>query len=364
MFILGIESSCDETAASVVEACPDGRLRILSNIIASQIDLHSRYGGVVPEIASRAHTEAISRITYDALECAGITTDKLDAVGVTYTPGLIGALLVGVNFAKALALSNNIPLVGVNHIKAHAAANWLVPVKPGSPVEMRMQTELEYIPPALSEKSPALAFIASGGHTSILELHSPVDYKTIGHTRDDAMGEAFDKIGRVLGLPYPGGEALDRLAADFYVSGVQPSFKLPSAAIDDGTLDFSFSGIKTSVLDRVNSLRQKGQEPDHAEFAAALTTSIVSSVIRKLDIALDRTSADILLAAGGATANSHLRSGLIQLTQRRGIELYIPPLWLCGDNGAMVAAQAYFELLNGNFSDASLNGTATGTSEL
>lgn len=364
MLILGIESSCDETAASVVEACPDGRLRIRSNIVASQIKLHRRYGGVVPEIASRAHTEAVSRITYDALEQAGVTPEGLSAIGVTYTPGLIGALLVGVNFAKALAYSYGVPLVGVNHIKAHAAANWLVPAQPNATAEERGRAERDFTIPSLSENTPALALIASGGHTSILRLQSRTDYTTLGRTRDDAMGEAFDKIGRVLGLPYPGGAALDRLASEFYATGAEPTFKLPSAAIDDGTLDFSFSGLKTCVLDRVNSLRQKGLEPDRAELAAALSASIVSSVIRKLEAALNNTSAGLLIAAGGATANSHLRQGLALLAKRRGIGLRVPPLWLCGDNGAMVAAQAYFELCEGNLADASLNGAATGASEL
>ncbi len=351
MYILGIESSCDETSAAVVEACPDGRLCIRSNIVASQIDLHRRYGGVVPEIASRAHTEAISRITYDALECAGITLDEIGAVGVTYTPGLIGALLVGVNFAKALALTRGLPLIGVNHIKAHIAANFL-------------KTEhgaLSTRPGALyPSEGPALAFVASGGHTSILLMSGATDYVTLGRTRDDAVGEAFDKIGRVLGLPYPGGAELDRLAGEFYASGAKPSYKLPSAAIEGETLDFSFSGLKTSALDRINGLRQRGIEPDRAELSAALTTTIVDSVTKRLDQAFDRTEALTLYAAGGVTANSHLRRGLERLAEKRGIFLHIPPRELCGDNGAMVAAQAIFELRAGNLADAALNGVATG----
>jgi len=358
VLILGIESSCDETAAAVVEAAEDGRLILRSSVVSSQIELHKRFGGVVPEIASRAHTEAIVRITEEALERAGTGVAGLDAIGVTYTPGLIGALLVGVNFAKALAYSNGVPLVGVNHIKAHAAANFIALDTSGAaPVELDAA-------PLPTPDSPALALVASGGHTSILLMRSPTDYVTLGRTRDDAMGEAFDKIGRVLGLPYPGGAALDRLAADFFASGREPSFTLPSAAIAGDTLDFSFSGLKTCVLDRLNHLRMKGEEPDHAELAAALTISIADSVVRRLDRALQDTGARVLIAAGGATANSHLRRAITGLAERRGVKLYLPPLRYCGDNGAMIAAQAYFELREGNVAPASLNGVATGASEL
>lgn len=358
MLILGIESSCDETAAAVVEASPDGILTLRSNVVTSQIELHKRFGGVVPEIASRAHTEAIVRITSEALERAGISVTELDALGVTYTPGLIGALLVGVNFAKALAYSSGVPLVGVNHIKAHAAANFLAcDASEGAPAPLNAA-------PLPEPDRPALALVASGGHTSILLLRSPTDYATLGRTRDDAMGEAFDKIGRVLGLPYPCGATLDRLAAEFFAAGREPSFALPSAAIAGDTLDFSFSGLKTSVLDRVNHLRQKGVEPDHAELAAALTLTVADSVTRRLDRALELTGARTLIAAGGVIANSHLRRAISAVAEHRGVSLYLPPLRLCGDNGAMIAAQAYFELQAGNIAPPSLNGVATGASEL
>ncbi len=358
MLILGIESSCDETAAAVVEAEPDGTLTLRSSVVASQIELHKRFGGVVPEIASRAHTESIARITLDALQRAGTDVAGLGAIGVTYTPGLIGALLVGVNFAKALACSNGVPLVGVNHIKAHAAANFIAyDATGGETVQLNAA-------PLPEPGKPALALVASGGHTSILLLRSPTDYETLGRTRDDAMGEAFDKIGRVLGLPYPGGATLDRLASEFFAAGREPSFTLPSAAIAGDTLDFSFSGLKTSVLDRVNNLRQRGIEPDHAELAAALTLTIADSVVRRLDRALELTGARTLIAAGGVIANSHLRRAVCGLAERHAVSLYLPPLKLCGDNGAMIAAQAYFELQAGNIAPPSLNGVATGASEL
>lgn len=358
MLILGIESSCDETAAAVIEAAEGGRLVLRSSIVASQTELHKRFGGVVPEIASRAHTEAIVRITGEALERARTSVGQLSAIGVTYTPGLIGALLVGVNFAKALAYSAGVPLVGVNHIKAHAAATFIATDAAADPPE---QLDPAPLP---TPDSPALVLVASGGHTSILLMRSPTQYETLGRTRDDAMGEAFDKIGRVLGLPYPGGAALDRLAAEFFASGREPTLSLPSAAIAGDTLDFSFSGLKTCVLDMVNRLRMKGGEPDPAELAAELTVTIADSVVRRLDRALELTGARTLIAAGGVTANSHLRRAITELAGRRGVRLHLPPLRLCGDNAAMVAAQAYFELMEGNIAPPSLNGVATGASEL
>ena len=245
--ILGIESSCDETAVAVL-SCGE-RFEILSNIVASQIEVHARFGGVVPEIASRAHCEAISKITYDALACAGVSMAEIDAVAVTASPGLIGALLVGVNFAKSLAYANGKPLVAVNHIKGHIAANYLCP-------------------PELT--TPYLAFVASGGHTSIAIVHDYNNIEEIGGTRDDAMGECFDKVARVLGMPYPGGAAIDRLAYEG-----KPTLKLPSAAIHDETLDFSFSGIKTAVLNYLNSASQKGEEICREDVAASFVSAAV-----------------------------------------------------------------------------------------
>ena len=330
MYILGIESSCDETSAAVV----DGEKRLIkSNIVASQIEIHRLFGGVVPEIAGRAHIEAVSRITYRALEEAGLTISDIGAVAVTAFPGLIGALLVGVNFAKSLAYSNGIPLVAVNHIKAHVAAGY-------------MQD------PAL--EPPLLAVVVSGGHTSIYEVKDFTDFREIGATRDDAAGEAFDKIGRVIGMPYPGGAALDKLAYE----GDPHAVKLPSPALHDG-LDFSFSGLKTATLNYINSERQKGVEPSAADIAASYTAVIIDAITSKVRKAMDITGASQVVLAGGVAANSHLREKLAELCKKEGATLIVPPVSLCGDNAAMVACAGYFEYLKGNLSDSGLNASAT-----
>lgn len=331
MKILGIESSCDETAAAVL-SCGE-KFDVLSNIVASQIEIHARFGGVVPEIAGRAHCEAVSKITYDALSAAGVSMDDIDAIAVTASPGLIGALLVGVNFAKALAFANKKPLVAVNHIKGHIAANYLCTPAP---------------------KPPYLAFVASGGHTSIVIVRGYNDIEEIGGTRDDAMGECFDKVARVLGMPYPGGAAIDRLA----YSG-KPALKLPSAAIHDDTLDFSFSGIKTAVLNYLNSAGQKGEEICREDVAASFVCTAVKSAVIKLEAALNRYPDITTLAlAGGVAANSHLRAALSELCERRGIAFCYPEVKYCGDNAAMIAAAGYFEYLDGHFADTSLNASA------
>lgn len=335
MLILAFESSCDETSAAVVEM-DDGVRKIRSNIVASQIETHKLYGGVVPEIASRAHSEAITGITYEALECAGVKLKDIDAVGVTNTPGLIGALLVGVNFAKALAFSNSIPLVPVNHIKGHVAANYFE------------HSELE---------PPFLALVASGGHTSIIKVDSYTDYKTIGHTRDDAIGEAFDKVGRVLGLSYPCGAQMDKLATQ----GDPNAIKLPLAAIGGDTLDLSFSGLKTAVVNYVNTMTQKGEVPNGADIAASFTKSAVTSVTQKLSLALDKYGYGTLVLAGGVAANSHLRESLKKMTSERGVKLCMPSLPLCGDNAAMIGAQCYYEFKRGVRATSSLNAFATGS---
>lgn len=332
MYILGIESSCDETSAAVVEM-RDGVRAVRSNIVASQIETHKLYGGVVPEIASRAHIEAVSPITYEALSDAGIGIGEVGAVAVTSHPGLIGALLVGVNFAKSLAFSYNIPLVPVDHIKAHTAAAYL--------------TE-----PTL--EPPFLALVVSGGHTSIYRVEKYNDFEEIGSTRDDAAGEAFDKIGRVIGLPYPGGAAIDRLAYE----GDAKAIKLPSPALGGDTLDFSFSGIKTAALNYINSERQAGREPAHADLAASYTGTIVTAIRKKAALALRQTGLKTLVLAGGVAANSHLRSALEELCRREGIRFIVPPLNLCGDNAAMVATAGYFGFLDGNFAGTSLNASA------
>ncbi len=331
MYILGMESSCDETSASVVEYS-EGIFSVRSNIVASQIETHRLYGGVVPEIASRAHIEAVSGITGEALEKAEITLSELDCIAVTTHPGLIGALLVGVNFAKSLAFANNIPLVSVNHIHGHVAAAYL------------------------SDKTltaPHLAVVVSGGHTSIYNV---TDYNTfceIGATRDDAAGEAFDKIGRVIGMPYPGGAALDKLA----YSGDAKAVKLPSPALHD-SMDFSFSGIKTAALNYINSATQRGEEINPADISASYTAAIVSAIVKQTEKAIDATGHRSVVLCGGVAANSHLRSKMEDMCKRKRIRLVLPPISLCGDNGAMIAASGAFEYLKGHFADTSLNASA------
>lgn len=363
MYILGFESSCDETSCAVVEMDEaKGTRKILANIVASQIEIHRLYGGVVPEIAGRAHIEAISRITYEALDTAGITLSDVGLVAVTAFPGLIGALLVGVNFAKSLAFANNIPLVAVNHVHAHVCAALLD------------DTAL---------KPPFLALVVSGGHTFFYEVSSFTDFLEIGQTSDDAVGEAFDKIGRVIGMPYPGGAAMDRLAYE----GNPGALSLPSPALLGDNLTFSFSGIKTATLNYINSAKQRGEEISHADIAASYTATIVNAIVRKSAMALERTGADTLVLAGGVAANSHLRRALSELCENGGVipdtrsgrgkkrekpgaprrdeprpepkKFRVPPLSLCGDNAAMVAAAGYYEFLAGRRDGVSLNASAT-----
>ncbi len=332
MYILGMESSCDETSASVVEM-GDGFRAIRSNVVASQIEVHRLYGGVVPEIASRAHVEAITSITQQALREAGITLSDVGAVAVTAFPGLIGALLVGVNFAKSLAYARGIPLVPVNHIHGHVAAAYL------------SNPDLE---------PPFLALVVSGGHTSIYRVDSYTDFTEIGGTRDDAAGEAFDKVGRVIGMPYPGGAALDKLAYE----GDKKAIPLPSPALLGDTLDFSFSGIKTATLNYLNGMAQKGLPVNSADVAASYTDKIVSALTAKTELALKQTQLKTLVLAGGVAANSHLRAALQTMCDKRGVRLAMPHRSLCGDNGAMIAAAGYFQYLKGNFADTSLNASA------
>lgn len=335
MLILAFESSCDETSAAVV-FMDEAHREIKSNIVASQIETHRLYGGVVPEIASRAHSEVISKITYEALEAAGVTMEDIDVIGVTNTPGLIGALLVAVNFAKSLALAYNKPLVPVNHIKGHVAA-----------------TYFEH--PDL--KPPFCALVASGGHTSIIRVESFTDYKTIGHTRDDAIGEAFDKVGRVLGLSYPCGAQMDALAAH----GNEDAIKLPLAAISGDNLDLSFSGLKTAVINYINTAKQKGEEISAPDIAASFTKSAVKSVSMKLEAAIREYGYNTIVMAGGVAANSHLRAEVEKMCKKNGARLCMPSKSLCGDNGAMIGAQCYFEYLSGVRADTDLNAFATGS---
>ncbi len=332
MYILGIESSCDETSAAVVRM-EDGVREICSDIVASQIDIHRLYGGVVPEIAGRAHIEAISKITYEALEKAGLTIKDIDAIGVTAFPGLIGALLVGVNFGKSLAYANNIPLIAVNHIHGHISAALLED-------------------PTL--EPPFLGLVVSGGHTSIYKVNSYTDYQEIGSTRDDAAGESFDKVGRVIGLPYPGGAAIDKLAYE----GNPMAIELPSPAIGGDNLDFSFSGLKTAALNYINTAEQKGITINNADMAASYTRAVVRAITKKTEMALDKTGMSALVLAGGVAANSHIRAALRELCDKKKIKLVYPRLSFCGDNAAMIAAAAYYEFKRENFADTSLNASA------
>lgn len=336
MKILAFESSCDETSVAVAEFIGEsGEIRkILSNKTATQIAIHALYGGVVPEIAGRAHAEAISSLCYAALEEAGVTMDDIDAVAVTASPGLIGALLVGVNFAKGLALSWNKPLIAVNHVKGHAAAAY-------------------YENPEL--KAPFFALVASGGHTSLTYAKTPTEFVPISRTRDDAAGEAFDKSARRLGLPYPGGAEMDRLAS----LGDKNAIKFPSAAIH-GSLDFSFSGLKTAVMNYLHNAAQKGEEISRPDVAASFTKAVCDSMITVLEGAHREYRFDKLVFAGGVAANSHLRREIGALCDRLGVKLYMPSLSLCGDNGAMIAAQGFFEYKAGHIADNTLNAVASG----
>ncbi len=338
MYVLGIESSCDETSAAVVEIDDFHRI-IRSDIVASQIDIHRLYGGVVPEIASRAHIEAVSGITYQALREAGISLSEIGAIAVTTHPGLIGALLVGVNFAKSLAFSKGIPLVSVNHINAHVAAAYL------ADAELR---------------PPFLALVVSGGHTSFYNVKSYTDFEEIGSTRDDAAGEAFDKIARVIGMEYPGGAALDKLAYE----GDKREIRLPSPALVGDNLDFSFSGLKTAALNYINELRQKGIEPNRENLAASYTAAVTDAIVKKTRLAVGRMSdtwkngKKQLVLSGGVAANSHIRSALEELCREEDIKFIVPPRNLCTDNGAMVAAAGYFEFKERKFADTFLNASA------
>ena len=354
MYLIGFESSCDETAVSVLRA-EGGVLTVLSDIVASQVETHRRFGGVVPEIAGRAHVEAISRITYEALQTAGIDPEMIGCVAVTSHPGLIGALLVAVNFAKSFAVSRGIPLVEADHMRAHIAASYLTDTPP---------------------KPPFIAMAVSGGHTSVYDVAGYTDYRLIGSTRDDAIGESFDKVGRLIGIPYPAGAGFDRLATegfraatgletDFYAAYRKsnayrdPSMHLPSPALTGDTLDFSFSGLKTAAVNLIHHCEQTGKTLDRALFAARYTYEAVEAVAGKLGAALTRYPGRPLVVSGGVAANSHLRRRLAALAAEHGVTLHIPPVSLCGDNGAMVAAQGYYEYLAGARATSHLNARAT-----
>lgn len=330
MKILGIESSCDETAVSVVE---DG-VKVLSNIVASQIDEHKLYGGVVPEIASRRHSENILWVTNQALKESGCTIDDIDAIAVTYAPGLIGALLVGVSFAKGLAMSTKKPLVPVHHIAGHIATNYI------------SHPEL---------KPPYLCLVISGGHSHIVEVKDYTEYKVIGRTRDDAVGECFDKCARVLGFPYPGGKHIDACAK----LGNPEAFKFPRPKVAGSEYDFSFSGLKTAVINLVHNSQQKGEELDRNDVAASFQKTVCDILTEKLMLAAKNTGYKTIAVAGGVSANSGVRESIQKACDKRGYKLYVPQLTYCGDNGAMIGCQGYYDYLAGRRADESLNAVAT-----
>ncbi len=330
MKILGIESSCDETAAAIVE---DGR-KVLSNVIASQVEEHKIYGGVVPEIASRRHTEAISGVVKEALENADCTLKDIDAIAVTYAPGLIGALLVGVNFAKGLSYSSSIPLVPVHHLRSHIASNYI---------------SNEKIEP------PFLALVVSGGHTHIVNVKGYTDFEVLGRTRDDAAGEAMDKAARTVGLPYPGGVNLDKIS----VNGDENKYKFPVPHISTGKYDFSFSGLKTFSVNLVHNATQKGEEVKAEDLGASFIKAVTDILVKNTISAATDLNINKVVLAGGVSANSRLRSKMAAVCEKKNLAFYCPELKYCGDNAAMVASQGYYEFLSGKRADLSLNAVAS-----
>ena len=334
MLILAVESSCDETAVALVR---DGR-EVLTDCISSQVELHRIYGGVVPEIASRKHIECIYALADQALARAGVTRQDIDAVAVTYAPGLIGAVLVGVNFAKAAALRLGVPLIPVHHIRGHIAANYLA------------FPELE---------PPFLCLVVSGGHTMILAVEDYTRMRILGGTRDDAAGECFDKVARVLGMPYPGGAALDRTARQ----GVEGRYDLPRAKLSGNPLDMSFSGLKTAALNLIHHAGQVGEALNIPDLCADFSRAVSDTLVPRTMQALRDTGYKKLAIAGGVAANSRIRADFAAAAAEAGAALYIPPLSLCGDNAAMIGAQGYYEYLAGNTAGQDLNAYATKTLE-
>lgn len=329
MNILGIETSCDETAASVVK---DGRV-VLSNVVATQIESHKVYGGVVPEIASRMHSEAIYSVTEKALDDAGMTIDHIDAVAVTYAPGLIGSLLVGVNFAKGLSLSADKPLVPVHHLRGHIASNYI------------SYPDLE---------PPFLCLVVSGGHSHIIKVDDYTKLSILGRTRDDAAGETFDKAARCMGMPYPGGVHLDAVAEN----GDDSAFKFPRPRVDGAPLDFSFSGLKTSIVNLVHNSEQKGESLNIENLSASYRKAVVDYLTDHFMLAAEQSGYKNLVLAGGVSANRLLRRRMKALCLEKGYGLYMPELKYCGDNAAMIASQGYYEFINGNTANMQLNALA------
>ena len=330
MKLLAIESSCDETAAAVVE---DGR-KVLSNCIASQIEMHTIYGGVVPEIASRKHVETITALTQQALTEANVTLSDLDAIAVTYAPGLIGAVLVGVNFAKGAALASGLPLIPVHHVRGHIAANYLT------------HPDLE---------PPFVCLCVSGGTTAIVDVRSYTEMEILGGTRDDAAGECFDKVARVLGIGYPGGGPMDRLAKE----GNDSRYELPRAHVSGAELDMSFSGLKTASLNLIHNAQQKGEELHLPDFAASFGRAVSESLVPRVLAAEKLRGYGKIAVAGGVAANSRIRTDLQQACDKQDIRLFLPELRYCGDNAAMIGCQGYYEYLAGKRSSLDLNAYAT-----
>lgn len=330
MNILAVESSCDETAVAIVR---DGR-EVLTDCIASQVVLHREYGGVVPEIASRKHIEAIYGLADQALQETGLTRQDIDAVAVTYAPGLIGAVLVGVNFAKAAALALNKPLIPVHHIRGHIAANYIA---------------------CPDLQPPFLCLVVSGGHTMLLEVEDYTKMRLLGTTLDDAAGECFDKVGRVLGMPYPGGAAVDKAAQQ----GDENKYVLPRSKPGENPYNMSFSGLKTAALNLIHHAQQVGEEIDIPSLCAGFTAAVSDTLVPRVVRAIEETGCKKIAVAGGVAANSRIRRDLLAAAEKLGAHVFMPPLKLCGDNAAMIGAQAYYEYLAGNVADMSLNAYAT-----
>ena len=330
MKILSIETSCDETAAAVVE---DGR-KVLGSVIASQVEEHKLYGGVVPEIASRRHAEAISQVVAKALDDAALTLEDIDAIAVTHAPGLIGALLVGVNFAKGLSLATGKPLIPTHHLRSHIASNYI------------SHKEL---------KPPFMCLVVSGGHSHIVMVEDYTKMKIIGRTRDDAAGEAFDKAARALGMPYPGGIEMDRIAE----LGDPTAFKFPRPVVHDAPYDFSFSGLKTAVINLIHNTEQRGEPLSKEDLCASFRSAVVELLVSNFMKACEDFGVKTLAVAGGVSANSLLRRRLSEESAKRGFTFFKPDKSVCTDNAAMVGSQGYYEYLSGNIADLSLNACAT-----
>ena len=329
MIILAVESSCDETAVALVK---DGR-EVLADCIASSVEMHKLYGGVVPEIASRKHIEVIADLADAALEKAGVTRGEIDAVAVTYAPGLIGAVLVGVNFAKSVAYALGVPLIPVHHVRGHIAANYIA------------HRELE---------PPFVCLCVSGGTSLIVDVRRYTEMEILGATRDDAAGECFDKIARVMGLGYPGGGPLDRAAR----GGDDKAFSLPAVHVQDAPLDMSFSGLKTAMLNQIHKIQQKGEVLPVADLAASFSAAVSRELVPRTMEAAEMLGYGKVAVVGGVAANSRIRRELEAACRERGISLYLPPLKLCGDNGAMIGSQGYYEYLAGNRGGTDLNAYA------